>query len=119
MAMPKDIGVIDLMLAIPGSDNSHFYEWIKPMLMDRESHEVFKMPAQYMFKDIPETGSHDDFIQYTIEQMDKFYINQAMIGFHEKSEVKIEAAKNHSDRFFFDLPINPNIENEAESIKRH
>jgi predicted TIM-barrel fold metal-dependent hydrolase len=42
-----------------------------------------------------------------------------MIGFHEKSEVKIEAAKNHADRFFFDLPVNPNIENEAENIKRH
>jgi predicted TIM-barrel fold metal-dependent hydrolase len=80
---------------------------------------MFKMPAQYMFKDIPETGSHDDFIQYTIEQMDKYHINQAMIGFHEKSEVKIEAAKNHTDRFFFDLPVNPNIENEAENIKRH
>jgi hypothetical protein len=51
--------------------------------------------------------------------MDKFYINQAMIGFHEKSEVKLEAAKNHSERFFFDLPVNPNLENEAENIKRH
>ena len=42
MPMPTDIGVIDLMLAIPGDDNSQFYEWIKPMLMDRESHEMFK-----------------------------------------------------------------------------
>jgi len=25
MPMPKDIGVIDLMLAVPGDDNSHFY----------------------------------------------------------------------------------------------
>ena len=42
-----------------------------------------------------------------------------MIGFHESSEVKKEAAKNHADRFFFDLPVNPNIKNEAENIKRH
>ena len=49
--------------------------------------------------------------------MDKFDINQAMIGFHEKSEVKIEAAKNHSDRFFFDLPVNANIKDEAQNIK--
>ena len=92
---------------------------MEPLLRDEESKSMFKMPAQYMFKDIPETGSHDDFIQYTIEQMDRFHINQAMIGFHESSEVKIEAAKNHTDRFFFDLPVNPNIENEAQNIKRH
>ena len=92
---------------------------MEPLLRDEESKSMFKMPAQYMFKDIPETGSHDDFIQYTIEQMDRFHINQAMIGFHESSEVKKEAAKNHADRFFFDLPVNPNIKNEAENIKRH
>ena len=71
MPMPKDIGVIDLMLAVPGDDTSHFYEWIKPMLMDKESHEMFKMPAQYMFKDIPDTGKQDDYIAYTLDQMDK------------------------------------------------
>ena len=120
MAINKSIHTIDLMLGIPEQeDRSDWYTFMEPLLRDEESKSMFKMPAQYMFKDIPETGSHDDFIQYTIEQMDKFYINQAMIGFHEKSEVKIEAAKNHGDRFFFDLPVNPNIENEAENIKRH
>ena len=67
MPMPTDIGVIDLMLAVPGDDTSHFYEWIKPMLMDKESHEMFKMPAQYMFKDIPETPKQDDYIAYTLD----------------------------------------------------
>ena len=120
MAINKDIHTIDLMLGIPEQeDRSDWYKFMEPLLRDEESKSMFKMPAQYMFKDIPETGSHDDFIQYTIEQMDKYHINQAMIGFHEKSEVKIEAAKNHTDRFFFDLPVNPNIENEAENIKRH
>lgn len=120
MTFNKDILTIDLMLGIPEQeDRSDWYKFMEPLLRDEESRSMFKMPAQYMFKDIPETGSHDDFIQYTIDQMDKFHINQAMVGFHEKSEVKIEAAKNHSDRFFFDLPVNPNIENEAENIKRH
>ena len=60
MPMPKDIGVIDLMLAIPGDDSSTFYDWIKPLLMDRESHDLFSMPAQYMFKDIPDTSNKGD-----------------------------------------------------------
>ena len=120
MAINKDIHTIDLMLGIPEQeDRSDWYKFMEPLLRDEESKSIFKMPAQYMFKDIPETGSHDDFIQYTIEQMDKFDINQAMIGFHEKSEVKIEAAKNHSDRFFFDLTVNANIKDEAQNIKRH
>ena len=71
MTMPRDIGVIDLMLAVPGDDTSQFYEWIKPMLMDKESHYMFKMPAQYMFKDIPETGKQEDYIAYTLAQIDK------------------------------------------------
>ena len=108
------------MLGIPEQeDRSDWYKFMEPLLRDEESKSMFKMPAQYMFKDIPETGSHDDFIQFTIDQMNKFHINQAMIGFHEQSEVKIEAAKNHTDRFFFDLPVNPNIDSEAENIKRH
>ena len=120
MAINKNIHTIDLMLGIPEQeDRSDWYKFMEPLLRDEESKSMFKMPAQYMFKDIPETGSHDDFIQYTIEQMDRFHINQAMIGFHESSEVKKEAAKNHADRFFFDLPVNPNIKNEAENIKRH
>ena len=45
-----------------------------------------------MFKDILK-GSHDDFIKYTLDQMDKFHINMAMVGFHESSEVKIKAGK--------------------------
>jgi hypothetical protein len=53
MAMPTGIGVIDLMLAIPTDDNSRWYEFMKPLLRDRESREQFKMPAQYMFRNIP------------------------------------------------------------------
>ena len=119
MPINKDIFTIDLMLGIPEQeDRSDWYTFMEPLLRDEESKSMFKMPAQYMFKDIPETGSHDDFIQYTIDQMDKFHINMAMVGFHESSEVKIKAGKDHPDRFFFDMPVNPNIENEAQNIKR-
>ncbi len=107
------------MLGIPEQeDRSDWYTFMEPLLRDEESKSMFKMPAQYMFKDIPETGSHDDFIQYTLDQMDKFHINMAMVGFHESSEVKIKAGKDHPDRFFFDMPVNPNIEHEAQNIKR-
>ena len=107
MGMPTDIGVIDLMLGIPGEDSSHFYEWIKPMLMDKESHEMFKMPAQYMFKDLPETGKQEDYIAYTLAQMDRHGIQRAMIdaGFNPLQQ---EALRRHPDRFFASYEANPN-----------
>ncbi len=108
MAIPKDIGVIDLMLAIPGSDNSGFYEWIKPMLMDRESHEIFSMPAQYMFKDIPDSPDTDDYISYTLSQMDKHNIEKAMLGVGKYSGIHDEAVKKFSKRFFASYEANPN-----------
>ena len=107
MPMPSDIGIIDLMLAIPGDDSSAFYDWIKPLLLDRESHELFTMPAQYMFKDIPDTGKQEDYIAYTLAQMDKHGIERAMIGVGF-SALQQEALRRHPDRFFASYEANPN-----------
>ena len=41
MPMPKELGVIDLMLAIPGDDSSQFYDWIKPLLLDNKDFTTF------------------------------------------------------------------------------
>ena len=107
MPMPSEIGIIDLMLAIPGDDNSSFYDWIKPLLLDRESHDMFNMPAQYMFKDIPDTGKHEDYIAYTLQQMDKHGIARAMIGLGF-SELQESALRQHPNRFFASYEANPN-----------
>ena len=108
MAMPTDIKVIDLMVSVPGEDNSQWYEFMKPLLMDEESRNMFKMPAQYMFKDIPDSGKKEDYIAYTIEQMDKHNIERAMLGIDDHNEIAKEALKRHPDRFFASLEVNPN-----------
>ncbi|MFT4519967.1 MAG: putative TIM-barrel fold metal-dependent hydrolase [Halioglobus sp.] len=107
MPMPTDIGVIDLMLGIPGDDSSSFYDWIKPLLMDKESHELFTMPAQYMFKDIPDTSNEADCIAYTLGLMDKHGIERAMIGLGF-SDLQEKALRQHPDRFFASYEANPN-----------
>ena len=57
MGFNKDIYTVDLMLGIPEKeDRSDWYTFMEPLLRDEESKSMFKMPAQYMFKDIPETG---------------------------------------------------------------
>ncbi|MBD2859880.1 amidohydrolase family protein [Spongiibacter sp. KMU-158] len=116
MAMPTDIKVIDLMLSIPGEDNSQWYEFMKPLLMDEESRMMFKMPAQYMFKDIPDTGKKEDYIAYTLEQMDKHNIQMAMLGVDDGSEGAKEALRKHPDRFCASLEVNPN--NGMEEVRK-
>jgi predicted TIM-barrel fold metal-dependent hydrolase len=109
MGIPAGQKVIDLLLSIPTSDdNSEWYESFKPLLMDRQSRDMFKMPAQYMFKDIPKVGPVDDKISWTLSHMDRFNISQAMIGFDERSETLRSARERYGDRFLFSYQVNPN-----------
>jgi len=109
MAMPENIGIIDLMMAIPNNDTSDYYDFIKPLLMDEQSRQMFKMPAQYMFKDIPKAGVQDDYIAYTISKMDEFGIEKAMIGVDEDQySLQNKAVLEHPDRFIASYECNPN-----------
>ena len=119
MGMPKDIGIIDTMLGIPASeDRGDWYSAFKPMLRDRESLEAFEFPAQYMFKGVPKLDPSEDFVAWTVAQMDRFGIEKAMVGFYE-GEPAISAKKRFPDRFIFDLPCDPNLGmEEVRRIKR-
>ena len=116
MPMPSDVKVVDLMLSVPGEDNSQWYEFMKPLLMDEESRNLFKMPVQYMFKDIPDTGKKEDYIAYTIEQMDKHNIQIAMTGIDDHNEVAKEALRRHPDSFICSYEANPN--NGMEEVRK-
>jgi predicted TIM-barrel fold metal-dependent hydrolase len=120
MAMPKNVGIFDLMLGIPVSENNaEWYAAFLPLLHDRESREAFKMPAQYMFKDIPKLPANEDYVDYTVAQMDRFGIERAMVGFFDGSESALAAQKRYPGRFLFDYPINPNLGmEEVRNIRR-
>ena len=108
MAYPKDIGIIDTMLGIPeAEDRSDWYQWFRPLIRDKQSLEMFDMPAQYMFKDIPDTGKVDDFVAWTVEQMDAHNIDKALVGWNDNSTSR-KAKEQYPDRFFFDMPCDPN-----------
>jgi len=108
MPVPKDIGVIDLMLNIPGEDNSSWYEFMKPLFLDDESRRVFKMPAQYMFTDIPDAGECDDYVAHTVAQMDKHGIERAMVGASSEKSGNMDALERYPARFFGSYHANPN-----------
>ncbi len=106
MSMPRDIGVIDLMLSIPDANVSRWYKFLQPQLRDRGSRDL-KMPAGYMFKDVPETGTQQDTIAYTIAQMDQHGIERAMIGVNDETEMSKVALKQHPDRFVASYEVDP------------
>ena len=62
MPIPAGLRAVDLMLQIPSDDFRSKYEFLKPLLLDKESREQFEFPAQYMFKDIPTTRRSDDYV---------------------------------------------------------
>jgi predicted TIM-barrel fold metal-dependent hydrolase len=107
--MPKDVKIVDLMMAIPVSEtNAEWYEQFKPLLMDQESREQFKMPAQYLFKDIPLLASRADYVHFLVEQMDRHGIDVALVGCSADLQVAAAARRDYPQRFLFDYPANPN-----------
>ena len=110
MAFPEHIQAIDLMLNIPGRDQSGWYEFMKPLLLDDESREVMKMPAQYMFRNLPEVGEHDDYVTYTVARMDANNVQAAMVGVDPNEPgPNLEAVKRFPGRFFGSYHANPNL----------
>jgi predicted TIM-barrel fold metal-dependent hydrolase len=119
MAMPTDIKIIDLMLSVPSEDNSGWYESMKPLLLDRESRDVFSMPAQYMFKDVPQAGKRDDYAAYTVAQMDKHNIERGMLQVDDHLETAKEALRRFPGRFIACYEANPNLAmEEVRKIRR-
>lgn len=109
MPMPKDIHAIDLMMGIPVSEtNQEWYEAFKPLLLDEESRQMFKMPAQYMFRDIPKLEGVDDYLDFTVQQMDRHRIEVALVGFDDDSATALAAQRRYPTRFAFDYAANPN-----------
>ena len=119
MPIPSGLKAIDLMMNIPDGDPTAWYEFIKPLLLDEESRKHFKMPAEYMFKDIPQISDQKDYIGYAIGEMDKWGIEQAMLGISGPNSTNLEACRDYPDRFFSSYGANPNNGmEEVRTIKR-
>ncbi len=109
MTMPKDVGVIDLMMGIPSSDPKQHYEFLKKQFMDRESKEDFAFPVEYIFKGVPTFEDlPDDPIVFLLDQMDHHGIAMSMIGTNSKNNQSQQAIEAHPDRFFGSYEVDPN-----------
>ena len=108
MGMPGGIGIIDLMLGIPSPEAKRDYGFMRPLFRDKESLESFEFPVEYMFKDVPKIGRRDDSVKYTLEQMDRYGIERALIGVDPDDETSRLALRQHPDRFLGSCGVDPN-----------
>jgi predicted TIM-barrel fold metal-dependent hydrolase len=108
MGMPTDLPIIDTMIGFPSQDRREIYKFLSPELRDEES-GTFKMPAQYMFKDIPsEVEEGVDPVAVSPDNMDRFGVERAMTNVgNETRDDPRRAARQHPDRFLAALEVDP------------
>ena len=109
MTMPADIGIVDLGVGFPYQsveEKKAAYDFFRPLLKDSQSKTEFEFPAQYMFKDVPNIVAPDvDPVAWVIAKLDEFHIQIAMTHMSEKG---IRAKREHPDRFFLSMGVDPN-----------
>jgi predicted TIM-barrel fold metal-dependent hydrolase len=109
MAMPTDIGVIDLMLQVPDGTKRDWYRFLAGNLRDAESLQEFEFPVEYMFKDVPDDLPDDaDPVDVVLREMDRHGIERAMIGLGWDRESALRGQRDHPDRFIGSWSVDPN-----------
>ncbi len=116
--MPKDVGVIDLMIGFPSTRGSARFDFMKPQLRDADS-ATASSPIGYMFKSNPNQleDEAEDPVAVTLREMDRFGVAVGLVGLAGKTTQR--ALDDHSDRFKASLEVDPNNITEAvRSIRR-
>jgi predicted TIM-barrel fold metal-dependent hydrolase len=102
------IGIIDTMVGFPKADRREVYRFLDPHLRDKESREEFTFPAQYMFNDLPpEAEDNVDPVAVVLDNMERYGLDKAMVGVRKDRPDAIRALKDHPDRFFPSVEIDP------------
>lgn len=111
MPLPTGLGVIDLMLNVPDPNDREWYKFLEPLLLDEASRNFEKMPAEHLFRHIPEIADVADRVAWTVDQMDRFDIAKAMVG--TSTPLNQEALRRFPDRFIASVQVDPNRGMEA------
>lgn len=109
MGMPGDIRIIDTMIGFPSANREDVYKFLAPALRDAESKDSFKMPAEYMFKDIPDDLEEGvDPVAVTLDNMNRYGVAQGLInvGTTVRDEPR-RAIRDFPDRFLGLVDVDP------------
>jgi len=107
MGFPGDIGIIETFVGMPSRNRKEVYKFLAPHL--REESQDYKMPAQYMFKDVPpDLDESVDPVALLIDQLDRNNIETALLGFNPDNEDCVRALTEHPSRIIACLEFDPN-----------
>ena len=117
MAMPTDIGIVDLMIGFPSPKAGRRFEFLEPQLRDAGSSSM-PTPISYMFKqDANALAEGDDPVASTLAAMDRFGVAVGMVGL--AGETTERALARYPDRFVPSLEIDPNdITGAVRAVRR-
>jgi predicted TIM-barrel fold metal-dependent hydrolase len=105
---PKDIRIIETFVGMPSRNRKEVYKFLAPHLRDEGSKEM-RFPAQYMFKDVPpDIEESIDPVALLVDNLDRYNIETAMLGFNEQNPDCIRALEEHPDRFVTCVEIDAN-----------
>jgi predicted TIM-barrel fold metal-dependent hydrolase len=106
---PPVEGVIDTMIGFP-TDPEQLYAGLRPSLRDRDSLEELRMPAGYMFHDVPVHSDTElvDPIDVTLAEMDRFGVSTGLVSLSVNPEVTEAALTRHPGRFVPSFTVDPN-----------
>jgi predicted TIM-barrel fold metal-dependent hydrolase len=107
MGFPNDIGIIETFVGMPSRNRKEVYKFLAPHL--KEESQDYKMPAQYMFKDVPaDLDESVDPVAVLVDQLDRHNIETAMLGFNPDRPDCIRAIEEHPSRFVTCYEFDPN-----------
>jgi predicted TIM-barrel fold metal-dependent hydrolase len=96
----------------PSGEMAEKYRRYLSQVHDTESRDVFTMPAQYMFKDVPEFVEMDDPVQVLVDEMDRHGIRLALLNISRDADAR-RAVRDHPERFVPSWDCDPNRGMEA------
>jgi uncharacterized protein len=108
MAMPTDLGVIDLMIGMPAGDRRWWAKSMAPMLLDSGSQGEFQHAASYMYKDLPDAAEiGEDPVAVLLREMDAHGVAQALLPVTPDDPVSVRAVTEHPDRLLGSFLVDP------------
>ncbi len=107
MGFPADIGIIETFVGMPSRNRKEVYKFLAPHL--KEESQDYKMPAQYMFKDVPaDLDESIDPVALLLDQLDRNNIETALLGFNPDNPDCVRALTENPDRIIACLEFDPN-----------
>ena len=117
MSMPSDIGVIDTLMAIPGGWSAK--EKLKGLRDDPTSTSASDFPAAHLFSQLPkERYERVDPVGAVLAEMDRFGVERAMIGVSATHTEAQRALRDHPDRFFGCVEVDPHRTTAVADLRR-